>query len=224
MTSNNNQSNSYVLRQRQLWAQAALNKGWTFTGGQMWSLVTETKKGEDNRTEATPMQIDAQYTAGFSWARQYGFRAIKNFNNKIWAGFSVENSQTLLTASGIPTYATTSCSSGATVGYNSVTKTATYSCPGFSNFLIGGPGTGAGLYNQFANYSSNRWSPDFVAKIAFEPGFGHYEIFGVASEFRNRIYPNASAVNSTTACRLLRRVAPITRPSGPEAGAQMRAG
>src|SRR5271166_5032562 len=72
VTSNNNQSNSYVFRDRQLWAQAALHNGWTFTGGQMWSLVTETKVGEDNRTEATPMQIDAQYTAGFSWARQYG--------------------------------------------------------------------------------------------------------------------------------------------------------
>src|SRR6202007_788197 len=30
ITSNNNQSNSYVMRQRQIWAQAALNSGWTF--------------------------------------------------------------------------------------------------------------------------------------------------------------------------------------------------
>src|SRR5262249_40254107 len=67
VTSNNNQSNSYTLRARQLWGQAALHSGWSFTGGQMWSLVTETKKGVDNRTEALPMTIDAQYTAGFSW-------------------------------------------------------------------------------------------------------------------------------------------------------------
>jgi hypothetical protein len=45
ITSNNNESNSYTLRQRQVWGQAALDSGWTFTGGQMWSLVTETKKG-----------------------------------------------------------------------------------------------------------------------------------------------------------------------------------
>jgi hypothetical protein len=32
ITSNNNQSNSYSLRQRQVWAQAVLNSGWTFTG------------------------------------------------------------------------------------------------------------------------------------------------------------------------------------------------
>jgi len=167
VTSNNNQSNSYVMRQRQFWGQAALTNGWTFTGGQMWSLVTETRKGEDNRSEALPLTIDPQYTAGFSWARQYAFRATKNINNKIWAGFSVENSQELVTVSGI-------------------------TAPG--NFVLGGPGTGAGLYNQFANYSSNV-SPDFVAKVAFEPGFGHYEVFGVASEFRDRIYPNALATH-----------------------------
>ena len=45
VTSNNNESNSYVLRQRQVWGQAALHSGWSFTGGQMWSLVTETKVG-----------------------------------------------------------------------------------------------------------------------------------------------------------------------------------
>jgi hypothetical protein len=49
-SSNYNQSSSFSLRQRQFWAQAACNSGWTITGGQMWSLVTETKKGLDNRT------------------------------------------------------------------------------------------------------------------------------------------------------------------------------
>ena len=58
VTSNNNQSNSYTLRQRQVWGQAAFDNGWSFTGGQMWSLVTETKKGVDNRSEALPMTID----------------------------------------------------------------------------------------------------------------------------------------------------------------------
>jgi hypothetical protein len=169
VTSNANQSNSYVLRQRQLWGSAAFHNGWTFSGGQMWSLVTETRVGLDNRTEALPMQIDAQYTAGFSWARQYAFRAAKNFNNKVWLGVSVENAQTLLASSGAAT-----------------------------NYVIGGPGTGAGLYNQFANYSSNV-SPDYVVKVAFQPGFGHYEIFGLASDFRDRIYPNATATKPSAA-------------------------
>ena len=153
-TSNNNQSNSYVLRQRQLWGQAAFANGWTVTGGQMWSLVTETRKGLDNRSEALPMQIDPNYTAGFSWSRQYGFRVTKNFHNKVWLGFSMEDS-------------TDHCS---TASGNA------------SNFVIGGAGNLGGLFNNQANYSSNV-SPDFVAKLAFEPGFGHYEIFGVGSAF-----------------------------------------
>ena len=98
VTSNNNQSNSYTLRQRQVWGQAALDNGWSFTGGQMWSLVTETKKGVDNRTEALPMTIDPQYTVGFSWARQYGFRVAKNFNNRFWLAASLENPQTTFSA------------------------------------------------------------------------------------------------------------------------------
>src|SRR5208337_4129283 len=41
VTSNNNQTNSYTLRQRQAWGQAAFDNGWTFAGGQMWTLLTE---------------------------------------------------------------------------------------------------------------------------------------------------------------------------------------
>jgi hypothetical protein len=170
MTSNNNQSNSYANRQRQLWGQAALNSGWSFTGGQMWSLVTETKKGLENRTEALPMTIDAQYQVGFSWARQFGFRVTKSFNDKIWLGFSVENAQTLnLGGGGFP-----------------------------ANFVIGSAGTGGGLYNATANYSFN-YTPDFIVKAAFEPGFGHYEVFGIISNFRDRVYPNATATPPSTA-------------------------
>ncbi len=169
VTSNNNQSNSYVNRQRQLWGQVALHSGWTVTGGQMWSLVTETKKGLDNRTEALPMTIDPQYTVGFSWARQYGFRVTKNFNNKFWLGASLENPQVTFSAANAP-----------------------------ANFVIGGPGTGGGLYNSTANYSEN-YVPDFVVKAAFEPGFGHYEVFGLVSNFRYRVYPGATLATPSAA-------------------------
>ncbi len=170
VTSNNNESNSYTLRQRQAWGQAALTNGWSFTGGQMWSLVTETKKGVDNRTEALPMTIDPQYTVGFSWARQYGFRVSKNLNNKLWLAFSVEDSQETLTAHGAS-----------------------------NNFLVGSLGNSGGLYNAFnANYSFNP-SPDFVVKAAFEPGWGHYEVFGLISDFRDRVFPDAGAKTPSAA-------------------------
>ena len=50
-SSNNNQSNSYVMRQRQIWGQFATPGGFSVTGGQMWSLLTEDAKGDDPRTE-----------------------------------------------------------------------------------------------------------------------------------------------------------------------------
>ena len=163
VTSNNNQSNSYTLRQRQVWGQAALDSGWSFTGGQMWSLLTETKKGLDNRSEALPMTIDPQYTAGFTWARQFGFRVTKNFANKYWLGFSVENSQETVTA------------------HNAS-----------ANFLVGQLGNAGGLYNAFnGNYSYNP-APDLIFKFAAEPGIGHYEVFGVWSLFRDRVFPCAT--------------------------------
>jgi multidrug efflux pump subunit AcrA (membrane-fusion protein) len=80
-TSNENQSNSYTLRQRQIWGQVATQSGFTLTGGQMWSLVTETKKSTDNRTENLPMTVDSQYHVGFSWERQPSIRFQQRFTN-----------------------------------------------------------------------------------------------------------------------------------------------
>ena len=163
-TSNNNESNSYTLRQRQFWGQAAFNDGWTITGGQMWSLVTETAKGVDPRTEQLPATIDAQYHVGFSWARQYGVRFAKNFNNKVWLAMSVEDPQTTFKQHGTTT-----------------------------PYLIGTAGNGGGLLNTAqASYSFNM-TPDFIFKAAFEPGFGHYEVFGIVSTFRDRVFPTGVA-------------------------------
>ena len=87
-TSNNNQSNSYTMRQRQLWADAKLNSGWDISGGQGWSLATETTAGLTRGTEILPSTIDAQYEAGFAWARQYSFRVSKDITKKIFIGAS----------------------------------------------------------------------------------------------------------------------------------------
>ncbi|WP_263365296.1 hypothetical protein [Edaphobacter bradus] len=125
VTSNDNQSNSYTLRQRQAFAQVALNSGLTVTGGQMWSLVTETKKGTDNRTENTPLVIDHQYNVGFSWARQAALRVQQKIGITTIAA-SLENAQII--------YSATNAN---------------------ANFFIGNAGAGGGLYDQLANYSSN---------------------------------------------------------------------
>ncbi len=164
ITSNNNQSNSYVMRQRQIWAEAAMKNGLTVSAGQMWSLATETTKGTSNGSEILPGTIDPQYTAGFVWTRQYGFRLSKNIANKVWFAASAENAETLNPAgSNLPT-----------------------------NLLIGSAGVAGGLYNVNNNYSFNL-APDFVEKIVFEPGWGHWEAFGMQRFFRDRIYPTSGS-------------------------------
>ncbi|HXW56925.1 MAG TPA: hypothetical protein VEJ67_14335 [Candidatus Cybelea sp.] len=203
-TSNNNQSNSYVFRQRQFWGQAAFNSGFTVTGGQMWSLVTQTAVGMDNRTEVTPLVIDAQYVAGFSWARQYGVRFVQNFSNKFWLGFSVENPQITVTVHGEPTTTTGAvtipcvgdpgCPASGTV---TVGTTTTY-----TNFLLGQSGTSGGLFNPLANYSYNP-SPDLIFKAVLEPGIGHYELFGIYSRFRDRIFPCEVASVAIASCTVI---------------------
>ncbi len=125
VTSNNNQSNSYTMRQRQFFGQVALNKGFTFTGGQMWSLVTETAKGTDNRTEVLPQTPDAAYHVGFSWARQPGVRFSQKVGIATYA-MSLEEAQYIFSASNAN-----------------------------NNFFFGSAGVGGGLYNLNANYSNN---------------------------------------------------------------------
>jgi TolA-binding protein len=230
-TSNNNQSNSYALRQRQIWGQAAFISGWTFTGGQQWSLLTETTHGMDNRTEALPQVIDAQYVAGFSWARQYGFRVTKNFNNKFWLGASIEEGQATLTTHGNPTatcapanptltgaVTTGLCSASALDGVRVATETApgtfgtTVLLPNvYNNFLLGAFGTTGGLYNPLANYQYNP-APDIIVKAVFEPGFGHYEVGGMFSDFRDRVFPCVTTTATFAACGTLPTSATTTVP------------
>ncbi len=176
VTSNNRQSNSYVLRQRQLWGQAKTDSGFSVTGGQMWSLATMDRKGIDNRAEWIPLTIDPQYNVGFTWARQYGLRAVQNFGDKFALGVSIEGPQATIGGRGFSTVTTT------TVGTATVATT--------SNLFVDAPGAGGGLFNfiDTTGYSINK-APDFIFKAALDPGWGHYEVFGIVSIFRNRVYP-----------------------------------
>jgi hypothetical protein len=176
VTSNNRQSNSYVLRQRQIWAQAAFENGFSVTGGQTWSLATENKQGIQTRGEAIPLTVDSQYNVGFTWARQYGFRIVKSFGGKFALALAVEGPQATIGGRGFSLATTT------TVGTAAVATTG--------NTFLDAPGAGAGLLNfsDTTGYSVNK-APDIIVKAAADPGFGHYELFGILSTFRNRVFP-----------------------------------
>ena len=174
VTSTSTQTNSYTFRLRQAWGQAKFDNGWSFLGGQMWSLVTENRAGispaDDigKTNDARPMTIDPAYNVGFSFARQYGIRLTKAFGDKVAFAVAIENPQATLTTHG-----------------------------NGDNFLLGQPGA-SNSYNTTANYAFNP-SPDLIAKLALDPGFGHYEIFGLYDRFTDRIFP-CGEVAATASC------------------------
>jgi hypothetical protein len=174
VTSTATQTNGYTLRLRQVWGQAKFNNGWSFLGGQMWSLVTENKSGirpsddAGKTNDARPSTIDSGYNVGFSFARQYGLRVTKDFGDKLWVAVAIENPEATLTTHG-----------------------------NANNYLLGEVGDGKS-YNTAGNYSFNP-SPDIIAKIAVDPGFGHYEVFGVYDRFADRVFPCVD-VSKTVLC------------------------
>ena len=169
VTSTATQTNSYTLRLRQAWGQVKFDNGWSFLGGQEWSLATENGFGispDDDlgRTnDARPKVIDPSYNVGFVFARQYGLRVTKSFSNKVAAALAIENAQGTLTTHG-----------------------------NGDNFVLGETGA-SNSYNTTATYTFNP-SPDIIAKVAFDPGIGHYEVLGLLDRFTDRVYPCGEVV------------------------------
>lgn len=159
-TSNNLQTNSYTMRVRQAWGQATKGR-FVFTGGQMWTLLTEDKKRALPGQEALPLFFDGNLHVGDTYIRQAGFRFQEAITPLITFALGVENSQYQFSASNAP-----------------------------SNFFFGNAGASGGLNNPNANYT-NQVAPDVILKASFDPKHGHYEIGGVARLFRDRYYPAA---------------------------------
>ena len=164
-TANSNESNSYTPRLRQAFAvYDRSDLGFYVLGGQTWSLLTMDKKGIGYMPSAynIPMQIDAQYIPGFTWSRQPQFRIAKSFDNeKLWVAASIENPQTVYY-------------NGPNGAFPSTLGTINDSNPGGSNFA------------STVNYSTEV-APDVILKAAADPGFGHFEIYGLGRFMHDRI-------------------------------------
>lgn len=172
-TANQNESNSYNLRLRQAYGTYDnADLGLHVLGGQGWSLVTQQQVGITPRKEDIPLTIDAQYAVGFSWARQPQIRVVKEFaDHKLWAGLSLEQPQNM-----------------AYVGPNgagTLGGTANYQNPG------------SGILASTVNYSTDI-APDIIAKVAYDPGFGHFEAYGIARFLHDRVSVLGNGRNNTT--------------------------
>jgi TolA-binding protein len=158
-TANQNESNSFTPRTRNLYLTADWDtSGLHLLAGQNWSLLTLNTKGITPRSEAPPPTIDAQYLPGFTWARQTQIRLVKDWNQTVWLGVSLENPQTTF--------------------YNSPNAAKAPVQP--INNIAAGSG-----YDS-ANTLSLNHMPDVIVKLAADPGFGHYEVFGIGRAFYNR--------------------------------------
>jgi hypothetical protein len=164
VTSTATQTNSYTLRLRQAWAQAKFDNGWKFLGGQMWSLVTEGKAGIAPSDDLGKVNDARPSTIDPGY--NVGFTFARQYGIRVTKDFGdkVSVAVALENAQG--------------------TLTSHGNAP---NFLLGEAGA-SNSYNTTSNYTANP-APDIIAKIAFDPGFGHYEIFGLADRFTSRIFP-----------------------------------
>ena len=170
-SSNSNESNSYTPRMRQFWG-AYDNTDWGLhvLGGQAWSLATMYKTGLVPRQEDIPLSIDAQYVVGFTWARQPVVRVVKEFDDhKMWAGLSLEAPQTTFGSAAGP-----NCLTGAPALTAVGGGTLEYTQCGGSNV------------NPLQAYSAN-YAPDVIAKVAADPGWGHYELYGLLRFLDGRV-------------------------------------
>jgi hypothetical protein len=178
-SSNSAESNSYTMRIRHFYGVLRdSDAGWYVLGGQNWSLATLYANAQLNpRTERIPQTIDAQYVAGFNWTRNAQLRFVKSWGKTVSVGLSVESPQTSFYT-----------------GCNSVATPAPAGCASVSS-LASNPG--GSLLNSTASYSLD-FAPDIIAKVAVDPGYGHYEVYGLARGFRDRSPATASGTNNTT--------------------------
>lgn len=177
VTSNNNESNSFVLRTRHLYGQLDFSEyGFHVLAGQNWSLATLNSKGITPRNEITPPTIDSQYVPGFVWKRQPQIRITKDFNQKLWLSLSAEEPQTTLAGCTAGVNATT------VKDPNNNTNNVTCQLPGTQNL------------NSTTNFSLNH-VPDVIGKVAYETRLAdrdvHLEAFGLYRDLYDRVLTNS---------------------------------
>lgn len=188
-TANSNESNSYNLRIRHLYATVDNDYfDAHLLAGQEWSLATMNTKGITPRQEDIPLTIDAQYVPGFVWTRQPQIRVTKDFfDHTLWAALSAENPATTI-GTGAPVLP-----DGGVI-INGVVPGVP--APAFPQTGV----LGGSLFNTLNGINLSQM-PDLIGKVAWEPTIFdrtiHMEAFGIFRQFTNRVvYPFGNGVNA----------------------------
>ena len=163
-----------VPRIRLYWVDARKDQ-WEFLAGQSWSMLTPNRRG----ISALPGDIfysqvfDVNYIAGLTWTRQTGYRFLYHPSNTVTFGFSAENPDQYI---------------GGYAGGSSITLPTNLTSL-----------SGAELDQGNLPFTAPVLTPDFIAKVAFDPSSRfHAEVGGVERNFRI-VNPTALSKSDTKA-------------------------
>ena len=187
-TANFNLTNGWTPRLRQgFFAYDNVDWGFHFLAGQAWSLVTQDTVDMTARKENIPLTIDAGYIPGFDYTRNWQVRVVQDVTPWASIGASVEAPATLLFAG---------TATAAALGNGGFTTNST-----FNGLIVNVANPGAGTLNNTGTFTADV-APDIIGKVALDPGWGHYEAFGIARFFNDSVF-NCPAIdiaaNSTCA-------------------------
>jgi hypothetical protein len=151
---------AFVPRLRLFWLDARKGKI-EFLAGQSWSMLTPNRKG----ISALPgdlfytQAIDINYMAGLTWTRQPGMRILYHPNDKVTFGFSAEQPDQYI---------------GGSAGGSGIT---------LPSALAALSGTQLDAASEVL--AAPTVTPDFIAKVAFDPSSRfHFEVAGIERNFK----------------------------------------
>lgn len=172
-TSTSTSTDAYTLRLRQAWGQIKFDDGWRFLAGQSWSLVTEDARGIAPDDDIGKTNDVRPKTVDSVY--NVGFNYARQPGIRITKSFADR----------------------VAIAVSVENPEATLTTHGnAANYLVGAAGSSSSL-NSLSTYAFNP-SPDIIAKVAFDPGFGHYEAYGLLDRFSGRAFPCVDSVSSGT--------------------------
>ena len=174
-----------VPRLRLFWADVRKGKV-EFLAGQSWSMLTPNRNG----LSALPgdlfftQVIDINYVAGLTWTRQPGMRVLIHPNKKVTFGFSAEQPDQYI---------------GGSAGGSGITlPTASFGAR--LNATRRRRRTSA----RVSYLAQPGYTPDFIAKLAFDLPRFHFEVGGIESNFKTtQSLPRRSTQHTTQGAGLL---------------------
>jgi hypothetical protein len=191
-SANSRQTNSYTPRLRQAFFNYDNDDLHLHVmAGQGYTLATQNRVGITPLSENTPLVIDSSQAVGFDYLRQPQLRVVGDWNKIAWFGVSVESPQTVFPSNSAGAAAAAYPGpGGATAVAGSVIPTGFSVNPGNTCNNSGS------LDNQ--TLCSNNVLPDFIEKFALDPGWGHYELFGLQRWFTDEVAPAGSTWSQQT--------------------------